>query len=221
MKSPIPSLKCAGRNAFVTLGTLFGLAIGGVAVHNAAGQSPVTNGMWNTLSYTMPINPIHCSVMHTGKVLVVAGSENDPDEQEYRAAVWDPGTGTIVVQDLLWDVFCNGMAALPDGRWVIVGGNEQYDPFYGEPRATVFDPATEKFNQVESMAHGRWYATVTQLTDGSLMAFSGLDETGGFNKSVEIYAPATGWSQEYIAPWTPPLYPRMHLLPDGNVFYSA
>ena len=205
----------------MTLGTVFGLTIGGVAVYNAAGQSPVTNGMWNTLSYTMPINPIHCSVMHTGKVLVVAGSENDPDEQEYRAAVWDPGTGTIVVQDLLWDVFCNGMAALPDGRWVIVGGNEQYDPFHGEPRATVFDPATEKFNEVESMAHGRWYATVTELADGSLMAFSGLNEIGEFNQSVEIYAPATGWSAAYVAPWTSPLYPRLHLLPDGNVFYAA
>ena len=221
MKSPIPSSKCVGRNALTTLGTLFGLTIGGVAVHNAAAQSPVTDGKWSTLSYTMPINPIHCGVTHTGKVLVVAGSENDPDEQEYRAAVWDPGTGTIVVQDLLWDVFCNGMAALPDGRWVIVGGNEQYDPFYGEPRATVFDPATERFNQVENMAHGRWYATVTELTDGSLMAFSGLDETGGFNKSVEIYALATGWNAEYVAPWTSPLYPRLHLLPDGNVFYAA
>jgi Galactose oxidase-like, Early set domain/Glyoxal oxidase N-terminus/PKD domain len=217
----IPSLKCAGRNAFVTLGTLFGITMAGIAVHTAAGQSPVTNGVWNTLPYLMPINPIHCGMTHTGKVLVVAGSENDPDEQEYRAAVYDPETGTIVVQDLLWDVFCNGMAALPDGRWVIVGGNEQYDPFYGEPRATVFDPATEKFNEVESMAHGRWYATVIELTDGSLMAFSGLNEIGEFNKSVEIYAPATGWSAEYVAPWTAPLYPRLHLLPDGNVFYAA
>src|SRR5262249_33839758 len=31
----------------------------------------------------------------------------------------------------------------------------------------------------------------------------------------------SGWSQQYIAPWTPPLYPRMHLLPNGNVFYSG
>ena len=99
-----------------------------LVLDHAAAQSPVTDGIWTTLSYTMPINPIHCGLMHTGKVVVVAGSENDPDEQEYRAAVWDPGTGTIVVQDLLWDVFCNGMAALPDGRWVVVGGNEQVRP---------------------------------------------------------------------------------------------
>ena len=85
--------------------------------------------LWSTLSYTMPINPIHCGVTHTGKVLVVAGSENEPDEEEYRAAVWDPGTGTIIVQDLAWDVFCNGMACLPDGRWVIVGGTSSTTHF--------------------------------------------------------------------------------------------
>ena len=28
----------------------------------------------------------------------------------------------------------------------------------------------------------------------------------------------SGWSQQYTASWTPPLYPRMHLLPNGNIF---
>jgi hypothetical protein len=38
---------------------------------------------------------------------------------------------------------------------------------------------------------------------------------------VEIYTTAAGWSAEFPAGWTPPLYPRMHLLPDGRVFYSG
>ena len=71
------------------------------------------------------------------------------------------------------------------------------------------------------MAHGRWYPTVTSLGDGRVMTFSGLNETGGTNTSVEIYTAGTGWSPEYPAGWTPPLYPRMHLLPDGRVFYSG
>ena len=53
------------------------------------------------------------------------------------------------------------------------------------------------------------------------MTFSGLLETGGTNTSVEIYTVGTGWSPEYAAGWTPPLYPRMHLIPDGRVFYSG
>ena len=64
-------------------------------------------------------------------------------------------------QNLQWDVFCNGGGTFPDGRFLIVGGTDQYDPFYGEARTTVFDPVTEKFNDVENMAHGRWYANVT------------------------------------------------------------
>ena len=38
---------------------------------------------------------------------------------------------------------------------------------------------------------------------------------------MEIYTVGTGWSQEFAAGWTPPLYPRMHLLPNGTVLYSG
>jgi hypothetical protein len=198
-------------------------------------QSPVTDGSWQTLSYLMPINPIHVTLMHDGQILVVAGSENNPPEHQagdYYAAVWNTQTGTITVQTLLWDLFCNGMLDLGDGRPIIVGGSEYVAPPYGDYRASIFDPATEKFNQVESMADGRWYATVTNLGDGTFMAFSGLsshaarrgDNDGGgnaVNKTVEFYKIGTGWSVPYTAPWTPPLYPRMHLLPNGKVFCSG
>lgn len=184
-------------------------------------QSALSDGEWTTIPYLMPVNPIHCGLLHTGKIVVVVGSENEPDEDVYQAAVYDPTTGVITIQDLSWDVFCNGMAALPDGRFLVAGGTEQYDPFHGETRSSIFDPLTEKFNTVEKMAHGRWYATTTNLGDGRMMAFSGLDENGLTNKTVEIYQIGTGWSPEYLAPWTPPLYPRMHLLPDGTVFYSG
>jgi hypothetical protein len=53
------------------------------------------------------------------------------------------------------------------------------------------------------------------------MTFSGLRETGGTNTAVEIYTVGSGWSPEYPAGWTPPLYPRMHLSTDGRVFYAG
>lgn len=71
------------------------------------------------------------------------------------------------------------------------------------------------------MAHGRWYPTVTTLADGTVMTFSGLDEKGATNSTVEIYAVSSGWSTTYSSPFTPPLYPRMHLIPNGKVFYSG
>jgi hypothetical protein len=113
------------------------------------------------------------------------------------------------------------MVVLPDGRAFVNGGTLQYDPFHGELRSAVYDLTTGAFTDVQSMAHGRWYPTVTTLGDGTVMTFSGLSESGGTNTSIEIYSVSTGWSTQIGSPFTPPLYPRMHLLPDGKVFYSG
>jgi galactose oxidase-like protein/PKD domain-containing protein len=193
------------------------VALGTQAILGQAGQQ----GQWTTLPYLMPINPIHIALLNNGKVLVVAGSGNVATETNYRAALWDRQAGTIVTQPVAWDMFCNGMVILPDGRPFINGGNLQYDPFHGHLKNAVYDPATGVFTDVQNMAHGRWYPTVTVLGDGSVMTFSGLNETGGTNTAVEIYTVGSGWSQEYLAGWTPPLYPRMHLMPNGNVFYAG
>ena len=189
----------------------------GRSVQAQAGQL----GTWATLPYTMPINPVHLALMHDGNVLIVAGSGNLATETTFRAALWNRQTGAITTQTLDWDMFCNGIAVLPDGRVFINGGNLRYDPFYGERRSAAYDPATGLFSDLPMMAHGRWYPTVTALGDGRMMTFSGSKETGGTNTSVEIYTPGVGWSPEYPAGWTPPLYPRLHLVPDGRVFYSG
>src|SRR5690349_18079594 len=92
----------------------------------AMAQSCVANiphiqGTWRTLPYLMPINPINATMLHTGQVLIVAGSENDAKNNQqgaesYRNAMWDPrGTteSSIAVQNINYDVFCSGTAALP------------------------------------------------------------------------------------------------------------
>jgi len=197
------------------------------------GQANV-QGRWSTLQTLMPINPIHVALLGNGKVLVVPGSGNCPPSQSgcpsgppygpsnnSGALLWDPTSGAITQFSVSWDMFCNAMALLKDGRALIDGGTIQYDPFYGQPQAAVFDPATNTFTNVQNMAHGRWYPTVVTLGDGRVMTFSGLNETGGTNTAVEFYTVGSGWSTQYIAPWTPDLYPRLHLLPNGKVFYSG
>ncbi|MGE5244070.1 MAG: galactose oxidase-like domain-containing protein [Betaproteobacteria bacterium] len=185
--------------------------------------APATTGQWTTLGNLMPINPVHVALLHNGKVLIVSGSGNVPTNTDFEAGIWDPARpgDPIVTQPVAWDMFCNGMVVLSDGRAFINSGTLAYDPFKGELRSAVFDPATNAFTDVASMAHGRWYPTVTTLGDGRVMTFSGLTETGATNTTVEIFTPGAGWSPEYQAGWTPPLYPRMHLLPDGKVFYSG
>src|SRR5437762_4540387 len=178
-------------------------------------------GQWQTVSTTMPINPVHSRPLRSGKVLVVSGSGNVPSNTSYQAAVWDPATGSVTTQSLAWDMFCNGMIILPDGRPFVVGGTMAYDPFRGYAKTSAYNPSTGQFTDLESMAHGRWYPTATTLGDGRVMAFSGLNELSQTNATVEIYTPGSRWSQEYPSGWNPPLYPRLHLLPNGNVFYAG
>ena len=195
---------------------------------------PNVQGQWTTLQTLMPINPVHVALLNNGKVLVVAGSGNCPPSQSgcpsgppygpsnnSGALIWDPASQSITQFSLSWDMFCNGMALLQDGRALIDGGTIQYDPFYGQPQTEIFDPSTNTFSAGQNMAHGRWYPTVVTLGDGRVMTFSGLNETGGTSTAVEFYTVGLGWSTQYIASWTPDLYPRLHLLPAGTVFYSG
>lgn len=187
----------------------------------AAFAQSAVEGQWQTLPYAMPVNPVHVALLYNGKVLIVSGSGNVAGNTNFQAALWDPRAGSITTQPIAWDMFCNGMVVLPDGRPFVMGGTLQYDPFHGETSTATYDPATNTFTNQQSMAHGRWYPTGTVLGDGRTMIFSGLNETGATNTFVEFYGAGSGWSAAFATPWTPPLYPRMHLLPNGNVFYSG
>src|SRR4051794_9863188 len=133
--------------------------------------APAAAGLWTTLVRQMPINPVHSVLLHNGKVLIVSGSGNVAANTDFESAIWDPAhpEDPIVTQRIEWDMFCNGIVVLPDGRAFINSGTLAYDPFKGERRSAVYDPATGSFSDVATMAHGRWYPTVTTLGDGRVM----------------------------------------------------
>jgi uncharacterized membrane protein len=224
------------RRVFFWLAHLLAFAFLSSALsYQALGQANV-QGQWSTLANTMPINPVHAALLSNGKVLVVAGSGNCPPSQSgcplgppygpsngSGALLLDPVSGQTISQfSQSWDMFCNGMVLLEDGRPFIASGTIQYDPFYGQPQTATFDPLANTFSNGPNMAHGRWYPTLVTLGDGRVMIFSGLNETGGTNTAVEFYSVDTAsWSSPITASWTPDLYPRLHLLPNGKVLYSG
>src|SRR5579864_2500551 len=122
----------------------------GALAPKAMAQANVT-GQWSTASYSMPINPVHAALLSNGKILVVAGSGNCPPSQSgcpagppygssngSGALLLDPVAQTITQFSLSWDMFCNAMVVLPDGRVFINGGTIQYDPFFGQPQSAIF-----------------------------------------------------------------------------------
>ena len=115
----------------------------------ARGQADA-QGQWSTLSYTMPINPVHVALLRNGKILVVAGSGNCAPGQtgcptgapygpsnSSGALVLDPGTGTMTQLSVGWDMFCNSMTQLVDGRILINGGTLTYQ---------FRDPSSHRFS---------------------------------------------------------------------------
>jgi hypothetical protein len=200
---------------------------------------PHIDGVWKTLPYLMPVNPISATLLSNGQILIVSGSEYDPNNsssgtdwtsKSYRTAVWYPTDTTEYIQVLntTYDVFCAGTSVLPDGRPLIVGGTKTYATqtygWTGEDGASLFNPQSRLTPQVQDMADGRWYATVTTLGDGRAATFSGYGYSGATNNTVEIYDLAyagVGWTIPVAAPFIPPLFPRMELLPNGTVFYNG
>jgi hypothetical protein len=185
--------------------------------------SPQTKGAWELLPYNTPVLPIHAALLHTNKLFFFAGSSNDPDRfnaHDFRSVVWDYTAGTFHHPATPIDFFCCGHAFLADGRLLVAGGTQQYDPFHGVKDTFIFDPATEEWEARPFMAGGRWYPTLVPLGDGRVLAVSGYGEDGQINLDPEVYTEPGGWQRLPRSGNWPP-YAHLYLLRDGRVFYAG
>ncbi|MEU4658882.1 kelch motif-containing protein [Streptomyces sp. NPDC023723] len=94
-------------------------------------------GSWNQIGIPEEYrtNAIHAALLHTGKVLIVAGSGNEQkkfDKGSFDTVLWDPEKNTFKKVDTPDDFFCSGHAALPDGRMLVAGGTARYELLDGE-----------------------------------------------------------------------------------------
>lgn len=192
-------------------------------------------GVWRLLEEDSQVLAVHATLLHTGDVMLFAGSSNDEYRHgagEYGTAVWRYPSPRFSRPDTPVDLFCCGHAFLPDGRLLACGGTEQYDPFFGLRQAVVFDPAggppdpgsptgtAGAWTALPDMAGGRWYPTLVPLADGRVLTVSGLDGTSQLNVVPEIYSDGAGWQHLPASPhW--PMYAHMFLLADGRLFYTG
>ncbi|MBB1259508.1 galactose oxidase-like domain-containing protein [Streptomyces alkaliterrae] len=95
------------------------------------------NGLWQTVDVPQKyrINAIHAALLHTGKVLLVAGSGNDAKQfaaKTFRSVLWDPEKNTFKNIPTPKDMFCAGHTQLPDGKLLIAGGTQRYETLEGD-----------------------------------------------------------------------------------------
>lgn len=183
-----------------------------------------TRGAWRLLDFPTEVNPVHAALLHTGDVLLFAGSGNDPNRQpprDFRTRLWHYPSHVVDAPATPLDLFCCGHAMLPDGRLLAAGGTGTYDPFHGLKDTVVFDPVTAAWSVLPDMAHGRWYPALTPLPDGRVLALSGLDEAGVLTLQPEVFDPAAGGWVGVGSPGAWPLYAHLVVLTGGRVFYPG
>ncbi|HKX72807.1 MAG TPA: galactose oxidase-like domain-containing protein [Candidatus Saccharimonadales bacterium] len=194
----------------------------------------VQMGRWDTASMDSPVRSIHAAMLHTGKVLLIAGSGNDEkqfDANTFRSVLWDPELETFKEIPTPWDAFCAGHVFLPDGRLLVAGGTKTYEDLTITPKqeyeglkdSYIFDPITERYEKVDSLEYARWYPTLVALADGKVLASSGLDEKGEIlYGQTEMFDPATKqWTHREDLNQYFPTYPALLLTAEGKLFYTG
>ncbi|MDI3386947.1 kelch motif-containing protein [Streptomyces sp. B-S-A8] len=95
------------------------------------------NGHWDLVDIPEKyrLNTIHAAVLHTGKVLLVAGSGNNEknfDAKKFDTILWDPVKETFKKIPTPNDLFCTGHTQLPDGKLLVAGGTKRYEKLEGD-----------------------------------------------------------------------------------------
>ena len=90
--------------------------------------SAQSSGSWSLGPNTSTV-AIHSALLPSGKIFYLAGSgyHRDRPNGPFLAKIFDPANGTESNLSLSEDLFCVGLAGLPDGNVLLAGGTLMYD----------------------------------------------------------------------------------------------
>jgi len=185
--------------------------------------NPLSRGAWSA-PFNINVVGIHSTLLQNGKVLLwqyinglSAGS---------AASLWDSSTGALTDVTIPYkrDAFCAGEIHLPDGRVMVIGGQDyNASGNFGVRFTDFFDPMTQRWSRGPLMQFKRWYPTDIELPDGSIMVFGGQVNDTSPTIQVEQYNSTTN-AFRTLAPRANrlvSLFPRMFVLPNGSIFRAG
>lgn len=144
-----------------------------------------SSGVWGPV---IPIGlvPVAMSNLPSGDLLMWSAYDNlnfGGNGGYTQTARFNPTTGNIQtreVRETQHDFFCPGIANMADGRVLIAGGA-------GNAETSIYNPATDDWEDAADMNIGRGYQSNVTTGDGSVLTVGGSWSGGAFAKDSEIY----------------------------------
>jgi len=146
-------------------------------------------------------------------------------------------------------MFCSDQVLLANGDVIDAGGTDYYTEPYlplvdkgvveleGVKNSRIFDASAQRWTLGPTMTYGRWYPSLVTLGNGQLFIASGVGklikpmyptrpaDSGTNVTQSETLTIGSAHPKWVVNPTTAdkslPLFPRLHLLPDGHVYYDA
>jgi hypothetical protein len=188
------------------------------AATNSVTPATWAEGEWAPLM-NWPFVAIHLFLLSTGHVLAFDGWQ-----QPEPTYTWNPTTQEFSSATAPDSIFCSGMAQLPNGEVMTVGGYGGLTTGNtGIVDTAIFNPATGTWTRVANMHDPRWYPSVTELANGDYVAISGnTTNATTWANTPEVYNPtANTWtllSKVSTSEIHEEEYPFSYLIPNGSVF---
>ncbi|CAB3808877.1 hypothetical protein LMG28614_06900 [Paraburkholderia ultramafica] len=149
---------------------------------------------WTT-PYNLSLVPAAAASLPDGTVVVwTADQQLDFTSGEVTpgktyTAIFNPATGTskqVLVTNTGHDMFCPGIANLPDGRIFVTGGSSSDE-------SSFYTPSTGKWSSGNLMNIPRAYQGSATLSNGNVFLVGGSWNGGEGGKTGETWIPGSGW----------------------------
>jgi Domain of unknown function (DUF1929)/F5/8 type C domain/Concanavalin A-like lectin/glucanases superfamily/Fibronectin type III domain len=162
---------------------------------------PAVVGQWGpTIGF--PLVPVAAALLPGNKLLVWSSNQTMTSAggpSKTQTAIMDLATGQVsqrTVSNTGHDMFCPGVAVLPNGDIIVTGGNTS-------PQTSIYHVATNSWTAGPQMNVGRGYQGQTLLADGQVFLLGGSWSGALGGKLGEVWSPSGGWRELTNVPATP------------------
>ncbi|SAL53630.1 oxidase [Caballeronia sordidicola] len=148
-----------------------------------------------TAPITLPMVPAAAANLPTGNVVVWSAdmqldfTSGEITPGKTYTAVFNPTAGTfkqMLVSNTGHDMFCPGIANLPDGRLLVNGGSSS-------SKTSLYSATTGAWSSVDLMNIPRGYEGTVTLSNGSVFTLGGSWNGGEGGKNGETWTSGSGW----------------------------